>query len=87
MEDLPLEIREVGRAFAPLNYDHSFRGAITMREALGSSVNIRRSRVLRRMGPDALAAVMRDGGIRLPGGSSGYGLTLGLVRGEPTCSR
>lgn len=82
VEDLPLEIREVGRAFAPLNYDQSFRGVITMREALGSSVNIPAVRLLRRMGPPALATVMEAGGIALPDDGQSYGLTLGLGAAE-----
>jgi penicillin-binding protein 1C len=82
VEDLPLEIREVGGSFAPLNYDHDFRGAITMREALGSSVNIPAVRTLRTWGPAALGDLMTDGGIRLPGSAEGYGLTLGLGAAE-----
>jgi penicillin-binding protein 1C len=82
VRDAPIEIQEVGRAFAPLNYDYSFRGTITMREALGSSVNIPAVRTLRTYGPDKLGGLMTDAGINFPQDPSTYGLTLGLGAAE-----
>ena len=40
LRDEPIELRSGGRNWAPENYDHTFRGEVTARQALEESINI-----------------------------------------------
>ncbi len=40
LKDEPIELRAGGRLWTPENYDHTFRGEVTAREALENSINI-----------------------------------------------
>ena len=82
LDDSPLVIPQSGGVFRPLNYDKRFRGLVSMRVALGSSINVPTVRVLRRYGPEALAAEMAAGGIVLRRPASTYGLTMALGAAE-----
>jgi penicillin-binding protein 1C len=46
LEDSPLAIAQAGGMYKPENYDHQFRGLVTARMALASSINIPAVRVL-----------------------------------------
>jgi penicillin-binding protein 1C len=50
LEDSPLEISQAGGIYKPENYDHHFRGPVTARMALASSINIPAVRVLQLTG-------------------------------------
>lgn len=57
--------------YAPKNFDHDFRGTVTIREALGDSLNIPAVSLLASVGPSRLVGRLRRIGVPpvLPGGS------------------
>lgn len=58
--DEPTSIRGVSRTkWAPQNYDHSFRGDVTLRYALEHSLNLPAVYVAQRIGISALVAVLK----------------------------
>ena len=79
--DEPVSYRWNGRAFTPENYDHKFRGPITMRSGLANSVNVAAVRTLAGVGVGAVASDMGRAGIG-PGNASSYGLSLALGAAE-----
>jgi penicillin-binding protein 1C len=71
-----------GESYVPINYDHIFRGPVSLREALGSSYNVVAVRVLDRIGPQALADMARRVGIDSLSHPERQGLALTLGGGE-----
>ena len=70
--------------YSPGNYDHIFRGPVTLRNALAQSLNIPAVKTLYLAGiPDSIETA-RDMGISTLTDSSRYGLTLVLGGGEVT---
>lgn len=68
--------------YSPENYDHAFRGPISLRNALAQSLNIPAVKTLYLAGiPDSLK-MARDMGISTLTNSNQYGLTLVLGGGE-----
>lgn len=65
--------------YAPENFDHLFRGTVTVRRALQFSLNLPAVAVLDRVGAERLAARLRQAGVvaALPRGAS-PGLAMGL---------
>lgn len=63
LEDTPLEITADGRIYRPDNYDHLFRGLVSVRTALASSLNVPAVRTLLLVGADAFAATLRQFGL------------------------
>jgi penicillin-binding protein 1A len=53
-------------AYAPLNYDHKFEGAITLRRALEDSRNIPAVRVMEQLGPKQVISYARRLGLESP---------------------
>ena len=53
-------------AYAPLNYDHKFEGAITLRRALEDSRNIPAVRVMEQLGPRQVILYARKLGLESP---------------------
>jgi penicillin-binding protein 1C len=76
IEDRPLRIGD----YAPEDFDRSFHGQVTAREALQQSLNVPAIALLDRLGPGRLAATLRDAGVRLdfPQGDSAPSLPLAL---------
>jgi len=66
-------------AYAPKNFDFAFKGTVTAREALQSSLNVPAIAVLDRVGPSRLAARLAQAGaaLTLPDGEA-PGLAIGL---------
>jgi penicillin-binding protein 1C len=66
-------------AYAPKDFDFSFRGTVTVREALQFSLNVPAVAVLDRVGPSRLAARLAQAGasLTLPDGDA-PGLAIGL---------
>ncbi|MFT3690418.1 penicillin-binding protein 1C [Paenirhodobacter sp.] len=62
----------------PQNFDRQFRGTVTLRQALGLSLNIPVVRLTEALGPARLLAVLRRGGaaVELPG-EPGLAISLG----------
>jgi 1A family penicillin-binding protein len=68
--------------YMPENYDHQYRGPITIREALAQSVNVPAVKMLYLVGVDNALAFARRMGITTLLNKERYGLTLVLGGGE-----
>ena len=77
IEDRPLSFG----TYAPQNFDRSFRGTVTAREALQLSLNIPVVSLTEALGPARLLAALRRAGAEpvLPGGEPGLAVALGGV--------
>jgi penicillin-binding protein 1C len=81
VDDRPLVLKD----YRPNNFDGSFSGTVSAREALTRSLNTPAVRLLRSLGPDYLLKSLRRCGIRsLDRGAEYYGLSLALGGGEVT---
>src|SRR5205085_6436860 len=68
-----------GKLYEPQNYDHKYRGPITLRYALQESVNIPAIKLLRKVGTSLVASYARRMGIKTP---LGQNLSLALGSSE-----
>lgn len=68
--------------YTPENYDHIYRGPITMREALAQSINVPAIKTLYLAGVKDALKVAKDMGISSLKDADQYGLTLVLGGGE-----
>jgi penicillin-binding protein 1C len=85
LEDSPLAIDTAGGLYAPQNYDHAFRGRVSLRTALASSLNVPAVRTLMLIGPDRLhAALQRAGYAHLLPQPEAYGYALALGAADVT---
>lgn len=64
--DAPFSIRSGGIEWSPVNYDRSFRGEVTVREAIELSLNVPVARIGLEVGPDRIAETGRRLGITSP---------------------
>ncbi|MBI2019508.1 transglycosylase domain-containing protein [Candidatus Daviesbacteria bacterium] len=77
--DIPVTFRdEWGNAYSPVNYDGTFRGPVTLRQALGSSLNIPAVKLLATLGIDPVVETARDLGITTFDNPKRFGLALTL---------
>jgi len=79
LNDAPLQLAAGAGLYQPQNYDHAYKGWVSARTALASSLNVPAVRVATMLGPDALFERMQAAGLRLAqsGGWHGYALALG----------
>jgi len=79
LEDAPARIATGGGLYVPRNYDEGYRGWVSARTALASSLNIPAVRVGEMLGPDALFERLNRFGMTLSesGGYHGQALVLG----------
>jgi penicillin-binding protein 1A len=70
-----------GEPYAPQNYDHTYRGPVTLRYALQQSINIPAIKLLRKLGVSLVASYARRMGIKSP---IGQNLSLALGSSEVT---
>ena len=71
--------------FAPKNYDETFHGPVTLREALACSFNIPAVRLTEKLGvPQVLDILRRFGFSALDASAEKYGLGISLGNGEVT---
>ena len=79
IDDSPLQLAAGAGLYAPRNYDHAYRGGISVREALAGSVNVPAVRVAAMLGPEALFDRLNASGLRLghDAGFHGHALALG----------
>lgn len=70
--------------YSPVNYDGTFKGPVTFREALAQSINIASVKVFYLAGLNDSLKTARDMGIQTLTDISRYGLTLVLGGGEVT---
>jgi len=83
IEDTPLEIPVVGGLYRPQNYDEQFRGLVTVRTALSSSLNIPAVRTLELIGAEPFVQQLRRLGFRgLAESGEYYGPSLALGSGD-----
>jgi penicillin-binding protein 1C len=80
LDDSPLEIAVTGGLYRPHNYDEHFRGRVSVRAALASSLNVPAVRTLGLVGGEAFVAGLRRfgfDGLRESGEFYGPALALG----------
>jgi len=80
LDDSPVRISTPGGLYVPQNYDKHFVGPVSLRLALGSSLNVPAVRTLLQIGPDAFHQLLRQLGfetLRETGDYYGYSLALG----------
>lgn len=70
-----------GTSYDPVNYDGRFRGPISLREALGSSINIPAVKILKIVGLDSFVETAGELGITTLNDPKRYGLSLTLGGG------
>jgi penicillin-binding protein 1B len=66
LEDTPLEIKTRDGVWSPQNYDHKFRGRVSLRSALEHSLNVPSVRLALRVGIDRVAEMATRLGISSP---------------------
>jgi penicillin-binding protein 1C len=81
--DVPMRFEtDEGKSYYPRNYGFRYHGPVSIREALGSSLNIPAVHVLSNIGVPTFAGVLSRFGINFPESSRHYGLSLVLGGGE-----
>ena len=66
LDDSPAQITTVAGVYLPQNYDKQYRGWVSARAALGSSLNIPAVRLSLMLGPEALFERLNALGLQLP---------------------
>ncbi|MBP7324380.1 MAG: penicillin-binding protein 1C [Alicycliphilus sp.] len=82
LHDSPAQIATAGGLYIPQNYDRQFKGWVSVRQALGSSLNVPAVRTLVMVSPDAFFAQLRRLGLALRESGGYYGYSLALGSGE-----
>lgn len=81
-EGKPIGGENADECYMPENYDHKFRGPVTLREALAQSINVPSVKTLYLAGIDDSLKTARAMGIKSLKDKNQYGLTLVLGGGE-----
>lgn len=85
LSDVPTTfVTSDGKFYAPENYDRSYRGPISLRDALATSNNIVAVKVLEKVGVAPMIELARAMGIRSLDDPQRYDLTVTLGGGEVT---
>jgi len=84
LDDSPTQLATAGGLYRPQNYDQAYQGWVSVRTALGSSLNIPAVRVGAMLGPDALFERLNAFGLALPESGSYYGHALALGGADVT---
>ncbi len=82
LEDSPTHIQTAGGLYIPQNYDHLFKGWVSVRTALGSSLNVPAVRTLVMVSPDAFAKQLKTLCLPLKEAGDFYGYSLALGSAE-----
>lgn len=81
--DAPTTFKDAwGNSYSPVNYDGSFHGPVSIRQALGSSLNIPATKMLATIGIENMIQTAQDLGISTFTDPNRYGLSLTLGGGE-----
>lgn len=81
--DAPTSFKDTaGKLYQPLNYDGRFRGPVSIRQALGSSLNLPAVKLLYAVSINSMIATAKDLGITTFDDLSRFGLSLTLGGGE-----
>jgi penicillin-binding protein 1C len=85
LDDSPLALTTPSGLYIPQDYDRNFRGAVSARTALGSSLNVPAVRTLTLVGVDRFLNTLRDLGLSsLTQEAEHYGFGLALGGAETT---
>jgi len=84
IDDSPTQLATASGLYLPQNYDHDFKGWVSARTALGSSLNVPAVRVGAMLGADALWARLNAFGFALPESGGYYGDSLALGSADVT---
>jgi penicillin-binding protein 1C len=84
LDDSPLAITLPTGLYVPQNYDRSFKGRVSLRQALASSLNVPAVRTLTLVGYDAFYRQLKDLGFDLERDAEHYGYSLALGGAEVT---
>jgi penicillin-binding protein 1C len=82
LEDSPTHIQTAGGLYIPQNYDHQFKGWVSVRTALASSLNVPAVRALVMVSPEAFAKQLKNLGLPLKESGDFYGYSLALGSAE-----
>jgi penicillin-binding protein 1C len=82
LEDSSTHIQTAGGLYIPQNYDRQFKGWVSVRTALGSSLNVPAVRALVMVSPDAFAKQLKTLGLPLKEAGDFYGYSLALGSAE-----
>lgn len=82
LDDSPAHIPTAAGLYIPQNYDRRFKGWISARTALASSLNVPAVRTLVMVSPDAFHRQLRAAGLPLREGGDYYGYSLALGSAE-----
>lgn len=80
--DTPISFRNFWENYTPVNYDGKFRGPVTIRTSLGSSLNVPAVKLLSIIGIPDMLRTAHDLGITTLNDPNRYGLSLTLGGGE-----
>ena len=84
LDDSPAQIATVAGLYLPQNYDKQYRGWISARASLGSSLNIPAVRLSLMLTPEAVFERLNAFGLRLPETGGFYGPSLALGSADVT---
>ncbi len=85
LDDAPVDLDTASGLYVPQNYDREFRGPVSVRSALGNSLNVPAVRTLLLVGVDALRDGLFDSGYRgISRDGDYYGFSLALGSAEVT---
>jgi penicillin-binding protein 1C len=80
--DMPTTLQTPAGPYTPLNFDRRYRGVVSLRVALASSLNIPAVRTLEDIGRDSFLDVLHRAGLSTLSDAEAYGPALALGSGE-----
>lgn len=84
LDDAPLDLAAGGGLYIPQNYDKDFKGWVSVRTALGSSLNVPAVRTLVMVTPHRFAKTLTELGLPLTQSGDYYGYSLALGSADVT---
>jgi penicillin-binding protein 1C len=84
LDDAPLDLAAGGGLYIPQNYDKDFKGWVSVRTALGSSLNVPAVRTLVMVTPHRFASTLTALGLPLMQSGDYYGYSLALGSADVT---
>ena len=84
VDDSPLAITLPTGLYVPQNYDHTFKGRVSLRRALASSLNVPAVRTLTLVGYEAFYRQLKELGFEFDHDADHYGYSLALGGAEVT---
>ncbi len=84
IEDSPAHLATASGLYVPQNYDRQFKGWVSVRTALGASLNVPAVRTGVQVSPESFARQLRTVGVSLRESGDFYGYSLALGSAEVT---